>query len=428
MTDHPAILGCIADDFTGATDLGSVLVAEGMRTLQTVGVPAEGTPLPPADALVVALKSRTAPVDEAVRESRAALSWLQSRGVRQVFFKYCSTFDSNDEGNIGPVADALVDALDAGTTVVCPALPENDRTVYQGHLFVGDRLLSESSMADHPLTPMRDADLVRHLGRQTPEAVGLVAYPTVEEGGDAIAAALESRRHDGVRYAVVDALDDGHLRAIGAACRDLPLVTGGSGVARGLPDNYRRAGLLPADPDTSESEVAAVRGPAVILSGSSSAATRQQVDHQRSRGPAFVLDPLAIAADDQVLASLSRRACAAIGDDPVLVAASAPPDVVRAVQEQLGAERAADLIEGAFGRLAADLVSAGARRIVVAGGETSGAVVRALGVTALEIGPLIAPGVPWTRALRDGPALGMVLKSGNFGGPAFFHDALTVWP
>lgn len=418
------LLGCIADDYTGATDLCSVLVGEGLPTVQTIGVPDDDADLPLADALVVALKIRTAPVDEAVHAARTALRWLRERGARQFFFKYCSTFDSTAAGNIGPVADALMDDLGASTTIVCPALPENGRTVYQGHLFVADRLLSESSMADHPLTPMHDPDLVRHLGHQTRAAVDLIDYATVRSGASVIKTAIGQCRQAGVRYAVVDALDDEQLRAVGAACAELPLVTGGSGVARGLPDNYRRAGLV--QERTVGQRFPQLTGPAAILAGSSSAATREQVRRHREHSPAFELDPLTLARDPAALGELSRRACDALGGDPVLVYASAPPSRVREVHAELGAERAAKLIEAAMGQLAVDLVTRGARRVVVAGGETSGAVVQALGISALQIGPNIAPGVPWTLAIRQGEALGMVLKSGNFGGADFFREAVEV--
>jgi uncharacterized protein YgbK (DUF1537 family) len=242
------LLGCIADDFTGATDLASMLVRSGMTTVQTIGIPAR--PLDEApDAVVVALKSRTIPAPEAIAQSLAALRWLQAQGARQIYFKYCSTFDSTDAGNIGPVADALLDALGATFTIACPAFPTNKRTIYLGHLFVGDVLLSDSPMRDHPLTPMRDANLVRVLARQTRRGVGLVSHPMVAQGGEAIRSAFAKLQGEGVAHAVVDAIDDDDLMAIGAACRDLALVTAGSGVALGLPQNFRAAGLLPARPD-----------------------------------------------------------------------------------------------------------------------------------------------------------------------------------
>lgn len=411
------LLGAIADDATGATDLCSTLVGEGMRTVQTMGV-VRDLDLPEVDAVVVGLKSRTAPVADAVRESLDALAWLRELGARQFFFKVCSTFDSTPEGNIGPVADALLEALGAEIAVVCPAFPANGRTVYQGHLFVGDRLLSESSMARHPLTPMTDPDLVRFLGRQTPRRVGLVPWPVVRGGADAIHDRLEELRADGVSYAVADALEDADLRAIGEACAELPLVTGGSGVALGLPENFRRRGLLadaaiPAGGSRGD-------GPAVVLAGSCSAATQEQVRRMAASRPAIRVDPLDADVD-----ALAAAAGAGLADGPVLVYTTAPADEVAAVQALLGVERASGVVESVLGELARRLVADGVRTIVVAGGETSAAVVQALGIRALAVGSEIAPGVPWMTSLDD-PPLTLALKSGNFGGPDFFLEALEA--
>ncbi|HEY6015508.1 MAG TPA: 3-oxo-tetronate kinase [Gaiellaceae bacterium] len=411
------LLGAIADDATGATDLCSTLVGEGMRTVQTMGV-VRDLDLPEVDAVVVGLKSRTAPVADAVRESLDALAWLRELGARQFFFKVCSTFDSTPEGNIGPVADALLEALGAEIAVVCPAFPANGRTVYQGHLFVGDRLLSESSMARHPLTPMTDPDLVRFLGRQSPRRVGLVPWPVVRGGADAIHDRLEELRADGVSYAVADALEDADLRAIGEACAELPLVTGGSGVALGLTENFRRRGLLadaaiPAGGSRRD-------GPAVVLAGSCSAATQEQVRRMAASRPAIRVDPLDADVD-----ALAAAAGAGLADGPVLVYTTAPADEVAAVQAQLGVERASGIVESVLGELARRLVADGVRTIVVAGGETSAAVVQALGIRALAVGSEIAPGVPWMTSLDD-PPLTLALKSGNFGGPDFFLEALEA--
>lgn len=418
---RPPLLGAIADDVTGATDLCSTLVRGGMRTVQTMGVARE-VDLPEVDALVVALKSRTAPVADAVADSLDAFAWLRELGARQFFFKYCSTFDSTREGNIGPVADALLDALGADFTIVCPVYPTNGRTLYQGHLFVGDRLLSESSMATHPLTPMTDPDLVRVLGRQTPRSVGLVPYAVVRKGAAAIEARLGELRGGGTTYAVVDALEDDDLRAIGAAAATFPLVTGGSGAALGLPDNFRRRGLL--SERVVAADVPAVDGPAVVLAGSSSAATQEQVRRMAARFPALKVDVLD-AERNGGAERLAAAATARRGDGPVLVYATASPDEVAAVQARLGVERASHVIESVLGEVARALVAGGARRIVVAGGETSGAVVKALGVRALAVGDEIAPGVPWMTSLGD-PPLALALKSGNFGGPDFFLDALEA--
>ncbi len=417
------LLGCIADDFTGATDLAGMLVRGGMRTVQTIGVPRAPIAVE-ADAVVVALKSRNLPAREAVAQSLDALRWLASQGARQLFFKYCSTFDSSDAGNIGPVADAMLDALDTGFTIACPALPQNGRTVYRGHLFVGDALLSESSMRDHPITPMRDANLVRVLGRQTKRRVRLVRWPVVQHGPNAIRAELARLRSEGVAYAIVDAVDDDDLLDIGTACAELPLITGGSGIAMGLPQNFRDAGRLELRDDASR--LPQVTGGSAVLSGSCSEATRAQVAAFSKLHAAVALDP----ANGIPPAAAARAALARVERDlasnrPVLIYSTADPDAVSKVQAKLGRDRAARDIEQTFAHLAVELVGRGVRRLVVAGGETSGAVVSALGVDALAIGPQIDPGVPWTTTLGD-PVLGLALKSGNFGGDDFFERALRM--
>lgn len=419
------LLGCIADDFTGATDLASMLVRNGMRTVQLIGVPAPGAPVPDADAIVVALKSRTAPVREAIADSLAALAWLRGAGCVQFFFKYCSTFDSTDEGNIGPVADALMKALGGAIAIACPAFPANARSVYQGHLFVGSALLNESGMENHPLTPMRDANLVRVLGRQTDGGVGLVAYPEVAKGPAAIRAALGRLREMGRRYAIVDAVDEAHLRAIGTAVADHPLITGGSGIAMGLPENFRCAGRLAARPDAAA--LPHVEGAAAVIAGSCSRATLAQIGFARERVPTLELDALAEPDAAALSAAALRWVEGRLGVAPVVIAASAPPEKVAALQTRLGREAAGALIEEALAAVAEGLVARGVRQLVVAGGETSGAVVRRLGVRSLRIGGEIDPGVPWT--LAEGAAAGpllLALKSGNFGATDFFLKAFSV--
>ncbi len=422
----PILLGAIADDFTGATDLANMLVRAGMRTVQTIGVPASPALGEDPDAIVVALKSRTVPAVEAVEQSLAALRWLQGAGARQIYFKYCSTFDSTDDGNIGPVADALLDALGARFTIACPAFPTNKRTIYLGHLFVGDVLLSDSPMREHPLTPMKDANLVRVLARQTRRRVGLVPCATVRQGAAAIREAFGRLAAEGIGYAIVDAIDDADLLAIGGACRDLALVTAGSGVALGLPRNFQAAGLLPERHDAAV--LPEVKGKPAVLAGSCSAATRAQVAAMASSHTAIALDPL--AADDP--ATLADRVLAAADADlragrPFVIYSSAAPDAVRAVQDALGRDAAARRIEQSFALVARQLVDAGVRRLVVAGGETAGAVVQALGVRTLSIGPQIDPGVPWTTA-RGGETLALALKSGNFGAEDFFLKSLAMLP
>jgi 3-dehydrotetronate 4-kinase len=423
------LLGAIADDFTGATDLCSMLVRGGMRTVQLIGVPHETDAPPDADAVVVALKSRTAPVRDAVRQSLAVLAWLRRASCRQFFFKYCSTFDSTAEGNIGPVADALIRELGCGFALACPAFPTNARTVYQGHLFVGGTLLNESGMEHHPLTPMTDANLVRVLGRQTDGTVGLVPYIIVEQGSAAIRDAMTALKEGGKRYAIVDAVNDAHLLAIGEAAAEHALITGGSGVAMRLPENFRRAGLLPEESDAGA--LPRVTGHAAVLSGSCSRATLTQLGIARSHLPVWQLDPLATPDAAQLAAAALDWSRSRLGETPIVIAASAPPDKVAAVQAKLGRDAAGALIEAAMAQIAEGIVANGARRIVVAGGETAGAVVQQLGVSSLRIGAEIDPGVPWTYAQGakvqgTGAPLLMALKSGNFGAPDFFLKAFEM--
>jgi uncharacterized protein YgbK (DUF1537 family) len=414
------LLGCIADDFTGATDLANMLVRGGMRTIQTIGVPANATDIA-ADALVVALKSRTVPAPEAVAASLAALRWLVGRGCRQFFFKYCSTFDSTDAGNIGPVADALLRELGQDFTLACPAFPENGRTVFRGYLFVGDALLSESGMQHHPLTPMTDANLVRVLQRQTTAKVGLLRYDAVAAGAEATTAAMSGLRKEGVRIAIADAVSNADLRTLGAACAGLALVTGGSGIALGLPDNFRRAGLLAQSVDAGE--LPATHGPALVLAGSSSQATNLQVAAWNGARPSFRIDARALGRGEPVVAAALAFVAEHRGVD-ALVYATATPDDVKAVQGELGVERAGALVEAALAEIARECKARGTRIFVVAGGETSGAVVQALGVNALRIGTQIDTGVPATLSLDD-PPLALALKSGNFGGVDFFAKAIA---
>jgi uncharacterized protein YgbK (DUF1537 family) len=420
------LLGCIADDFTGATDLASMLVRGGMRTVQVIGVPGAIVPAPDADAVVVALKSRTAPVEDAVADSLKALEWLRRAGARQFFFKYCSTFDSTDAGNIGPVADALARALDCGFALACPAFPANNRSVYQGHLFVGATLLNESGMENHPLTPMRDANLVRVLSRQTDGTVGLVPFAVVEQGAAAIRRAMTALKEQGRRYAIVDAVSDAHLMAIGEAASAHALITGGSGVAMGLPENFRRAGLLSSvanDPAV----LPDVGGHAAVLAGSCSRATLMQIGRSRAAVNVLDLDPLTTPDASALIAQALDWAVPLLGDTPVVIAASATPERVSALQQRIGRDAAGALVECALAGIAEALVAQGVRRLVVAGGETSGAVVSRLGVHSLLIGAEIDPGVPWTYAQRVGaPPLKLALKSGNFGAPDFFLKAFAA--
>jgi uncharacterized protein YgbK (DUF1537 family) len=415
-----AILGVIADDFTGATDIAGMLVKGGMRTIQAIGVPAKGTIPGDVDAVVVALKTRSIAAKDAVAQSLDALKALQEAGCVRFFFKYCSTFDSTDAGNIGPVGDALLDALKAKQAIYCPAFPENGRTIFFGHLFVGDVLLSDSHMRHHPLTPMTDASLVRVLARQTKHKVGLVALKQVQAGSASLRAALDRLAADGVRHVVVDAVAETDLGIIGEAIGDDTLVTGGSGVALGLPAAYRRRGLL--SHKSGADSLPKVEGAAAVLAGSCSAATLGQI--AAFKGPHMALDTDAICRGEDVTAKAMDWAKGKLGNGPILLSASDKPEAVKALQAKYGVEKSSLAIEKTIAALARGLIGAGVGRLVVAGGETSGAVVSALDVTALRIGPEIDPGVPWTASVAEKPLL-LALKSGNFGTPDFFTKAFA---
>ena len=414
------LLGCIADDFTGATDLAGLLARSGVRVSLRLGVPEE----PPSETApfeVIALKCRTAPVDDAVAECRAALAWLKSAGAERFFWKYCSTFDSTDKGNIGPVAEALIDDLGAAQTVYCPAFPENGRSIFMGNLFVGQQPLAESPMKDHPRTPMRDSNLMRLLAPQVTRAVGLADRLTVAKGADALQVRLQELAADGVAHVVTDAVADADLAIIAEACRRMKLLTGGSALAMPLPGLYRGDGVLAAD---APAPVRPSLPPgAVILSGSCSAMTNKQVAAYDGKGPALRLNPLALAEEgpDAAIDWLAGQPAAS---NPIIYATARPEDV-RAAQEKLGVARAGEMVEAALAGLARAAFEKGVRRFVVAGGETSGAVSRALGLTRLDIGAEIAPGVPWTYAQVDGEDVAITLKSGNFGDRDFFATALA---
>jgi uncharacterized protein YgbK (DUF1537 family) len=418
------LLGVIADDMTGATDVALMLNRAGMRTVQVIGAPSPGASLPDADAVVVALKSRTNPVAQAVADSLAACEALLGAGAKQILFKYCSTFDSTAAGNIGPVADALMQRLGAELALICPAFPANGRSIYQGYLFVGSVPLHESSMKDHPLTPMRDSNLMRLMGAQTKATVGLVDYATVLAGADAVKARFAKLSGEGTRYAVTDALTNDDLMVLGAAVDGHVLLTGGSGIAMGLRQNFVKAGLL--EKRAASASLSAPKGRAGIISGSCSTATRGQIKAATAAGyPALKVDPMALVSGAQTAAALAQWALAQPQDKPFLLYSSDDPAEVSAIQDRLGRDKAGEIVEHAFAEAARLLAKGGVSKLLVAGGETSGAVVQGLGIKTLEIGPEIDPGVPWTRVV-DGPDLVIALKSGNFGTPDFFVKAWAL--
>ncbi len=418
------LLGCIADDLTGATDLAGTLVREGMRVALVVGVPESTDAASPdaADAVVVALKSRSTPPAEAVADSRRALAWLAALGVPRVYIKYASTFDSTPDGNIGPVTVALRRDLGAARTVACPAFPANGRTVYQGHLFVGSTLLSDSHMRRHPLNPMTESNLPRFLSRQTGGEVGLLPHATVARGVEAIRSELAALAERGIADVIADAIDDGDLARLGVALADEPLVSGGSALAGSIAIALRDRGAFRPSPAPAAPGIG--DGPAAVIAGSCSAATLAQVEAMAATAPALRIDARRAAAGDDVAPEAIDWAAGHLDRGPVLVFSSAPAADVAAVAGEAGPEAGA-AIERTLGRIACGLVDRGVRRLVVAGGETSGAVIAALGVRVLEVGREIEPGVPWVVA-REPLELALVLKSGNFGSPTFFERALEA--
>jgi len=416
------LLGVIADDFTGASDIANTLAkgaagSPGMAVTQYFGIPSKAAQLE-CEAGVISLKSRSIPATEAVELSLTALDWLLNQGCRQIVFKYCSTFDSTPKGNIGPVGEALADALHVKGVVACPAFPATGRTLYQGHLFVNDRLLNESGLENHPLNPMTDANLRRWLERQSRSPVGLVPWSLVRRGADAIKTALDEAAQRGDTLVIVDALNEDDLIAIGKACAGAPLITGGSGIAMGLPANFAAAGKLKPGNRAWQG----IRGPEAILAGSCSTATRRQVEHHAARHPAFAID-----ADAVITGKLKPEAVVTFmrensGRQP-LAYSSSSPDEVSAIQARHGREKSAHALEGFFAETARALIESGVRRLVVAGGETSGAAVSGLALDAVTIGPEIDPGVPALRTLGD-DKVALALKSGNFGAEDFFSKAL----
>jgi 3-dehydrotetronate 4-kinase len=419
-------LGCIADDYTGASDLANTLTRCGLRTVQTIGVPSDDLALPEVDAVVVSLKSRSIEADLAVTRSRAAEKWLRGRGASHLLFKICSTFDSTDKGNIGPVMDALrADSSDA-IVLVTPAFPELGRTVYQGNLFVGSVPLNESPLKDHPLNPMHDSNLVRVLARQSKTAIGLVDITVVARGRDAVRARLADLARQGIGAAIVDAVFDRDLETIGNVALDHRLSVGASGIGLGLARALVASSKVKPSASSAIAE-APVGGPAACLAGSCSQATLGQIANAEKRMAVLHLDPERVVAGNEE----ARRALAWTKDrleqGPVLIASSSTPDQVAALQARHGRDAAGHAIERAMADIAEGLVRSGVRRLVVAGGETSGAVVDRLRIPGFLVGAEIAAGVPVLRAVgaNEGDML-LALKSGNFGGPEFFSDALRL--
>ena len=421
----PITLGCIADDFTGATDLANMLVKGGLKTIQLLGTPRESDVVPSVDAVIIALKTRTIPVQEAIEQSLRALNWLKNSGAEKFFFKYCSTFDSTDDGNIGPVIDALMADLETQFTIACPAFPETERTIFKGHLFVGDKLLSDSPMKYHPLTPMTDSNLVSTLSRQTSQKVGLVQYTDILGGPSEIRKAFDQLRKEDVAIAITDVLNDEHLYFLGEAVKDFKLITGGSGIALGLPSQLKSRNNCKEK--IGSHKLPKVLGKELILSGSCSEMTLAQVNEFSKKYRTLKLNPIELAQSNSSLNNAVDWVIRAKGEEPILVYASAPPDAVNEAQKRLGRDLASSIVENALAKIASAAVQNGFRRFVVAGGETAGAVVSNLGIKGIMIGEQIDPGVPTTVSIGN-PSIGLVLKSGNFGSADFFEKALKIMP
>lgn len=415
-------LGCIADDFTGATDLAGLLARSGAPVSLRIGIPTE-PPNNTAPFEVIALKIRTSERDEAIEEALAAQRWLSRAGAQRFFWKYCSTFDSTASGNIGPVSEALMNATQADQTTYCPAFPENGRAIFMGNLFVGEQPLAESPMKDHPLTPMRDSNLMRLLAPQVSGNVGLVNRLAVARGAKTVRDSLDQLKAKKIRHVIMDAVADSDLSVIASACRHDPLITGGSAVAMPLPDLYAADGLLNWKDGMAQQNPPEAQ--TLVLSGSCSSMTNAQVSHYINLGAAsYKLDPLELA-DNGTKPVLEWLAAQNLSSAP-LIYATADPESVKAVQKKLGTAAAGELVESVLAECAVVARDAGARRFIVAGGETSGAVTKALGVTTLDIGAEIAPGVPWTYCTSNGERLAITLKSGNFGTEEFFSYAPKI--
>lgn len=414
-------LGVIADDFTGATDIASFLVQNGMSTVQVNGVPAKPLSLP-ADAIVISLKSRSCAAEKAVADSLQALAWLQLQGCERFYFKYCSTFDSTAQGNIGPVTDALLAALGESQTIISPSLPVNGRTVYQGHLFVMDQLLSDSGMRHHPVTPMTDSNLLRLMEAQASGKAGLINSQTLDQGANAVRQALDELAQQGIRYVVLDALNEQHLLTQGEALHDRRLVTGGSGLAIGLARQWHSGGHNIA---RAQAAGAPQGQRAVVLSGSCSTMTNRQVVRYRQQAAAAAIDVDRALHERETYA---RELCDWVVQHEAdtlapLLFATSEPETLQQIQQRYGAAHSSEAVEQLFAAVVRELQLRGWQRFIVAGGETSGVVAQTLGIDAFHIGPVISPGVPWVRAV--GQPVSLALKSGNFGDENFFARAQT---
>ena len=420
-------LGIIGDDFTGSSDIANNLKKSGMQVSMYAGIP---TLLPSeikkelTDAAVIALKTRTIPIEEAISESLKALSWLKDCGCEQFIFKYCSTFDSTKKGNIGPVTDAIMKELNTDFTIACPSFPDAGRTVYFGHMFVNGKPLNESGMENHPLTPMTDHNLVRWLNYQTKDNVGLIDFQTISKGANSVKERIQTLKTDGYKYAIVDTIKNDDFDIICNGVKDLPFLTGGSGIALGLPKIYKDRGLLSA----SNFEIPKNNSNAIILSGSCSVATINQINIYKENNPSLYVSPDEVINNEDLV----EKVFSWIKDNETLsplIYSSSDTKTVTEKQKQYGQEILANKIENFFELLSKKLVKDNFGTFISAGGETSGAVIKGLGVQELKIGEEISHGVPalWSPHSNGNKPISVTLKSGNFGQTDFFERALKVF-
>lgn len=411
-------LGVIADDFTGAVDIAGFLVAGGMRTVMCSRAVQTGD----CDAIVMSLKIRSIPKEQAIKQALASLTFLKECGCDRFYYKYCSTFDSTAEGNIGPVADALRQALHCSATLICPALPVNKRTVFHGYLFVNDELLSDCPMRHHPLNPMHDSKLARILSSQSPAKNGHVYHDVIKKGSDVVRQAIDGLKDEGVNNIIVDVVDDEDLTCIAEATQDFTLVTGGSGLAQGITEVWRRTEKRGGN----EAAFVVEKRKAVVIAGSCSAMMQKQVAYYKKHAPSLSIDEQACLDDPEYGKNVATWVLDHQDQDLApLVYATRSPIELEENRKKFGDVDVSSAIEHLFARLTALLAEQGVQTFIVGGGETSGVVATTLGVDAYRIGAQIDPGVSWVRSL-DG-SYQLVLKSGNFGSEQFLLKAQEMY-
>lgn len=410
-------LGVIADDFTGATDIASFMVRAGWKVVLFNGVPDGGFNQESADAIVIALKSRSITTKAAVEQALAASAWLRSQGCQRQLFKYCSTFDSTAEGNIGPVTDALMAFLGASMTLICPAVPDNGRTILQGHLFVKGQLLNQSGMEQHPVTPMKESSLKKLMEAQSTGHCEVITLDTIKNHADDIPAALARLAEQKIKYVICDVLDNHDLLTVARETIHFPLITGAAGIGYAI-------AALDTRHQPADAHVLAIskEGASIVLSGSCSSMTNQQVNFYQQRASSLALDVEKIINDAAYLQRVTEWALGHAGESLApMIYATQPPEIIREIQKRYGAEYVSEKIEAFFAALSQNLSQRGFNKFIVAGGETSGAVSQGLNIRGMVIGHAVAPGVPWTQVLNE--EKWVILKSGNFGDAEFFLKA-----